>query len=101
MATMLNLLPLLLFIAVPLGCASIIAHRMGRGRLVLALPWILVVVFSGAWAIGPARWLASGPNGAANLLTGIGIGGMAALVVSLIVLASLGVKRNGLPKGAE
>ena len=93
-ASLVNLIPIVLFVGVPLICATIIARRMGRGRLVVSLPLGLAAVFSVVstlWIVMSDR---SGDPLAAAMLTSVSLGGFTALFVSLIVLASVGVKRD-------
>ncbi len=97
MTTFLNLLPIVGFVGVPLLCAMIIARRMGRGMVVTNLPWALALLLSGAaalavWTLAPAGNLSLD----AVLMRGFSFGGYAALFVSLIVLAVVGVKRDRL-----
>jgi len=94
-ATFFNLLPILLYVLPPLVCTTIIARHMNRGRFLRALPWILLMIFSVVTAVVLSLSSAQLPAATASiLLQSIGIGGSAALVIALIVLASVGVKRE-------
>jgi hypothetical protein len=95
MVSAINLIPLVLFIGVPLVCTSIIARRMSRGPIVVALPWALLAVFSLGLSAMFGFQRADGSN-VVLTMNSVAMGGFGALVVSLIVLAVVGVKRDRL-----
>ncbi len=89
-----NMVPIFIVLGVPVACVTIIARRMGRGRVVVALPVGLAVAFS----LTATVWMVlSGGNADpiwARLLQAISLGASLALFVSLIVLAVVGVKSD-------
>jgi len=94
-ATFFNLFPILLYVLPPLVCTTIIARHMNRSWFLRALPWILLMVFSGIAALVLSLRTEQLPAATASvLLQSIGMGGSAALVIALIVLASVGAKRE-------
>jgi hypothetical protein len=95
MVAFLNLIPILLLL-VPLVCTTIIARRMGRGRAVTALPLGLTAVLGLAWIAFVQISEGDLDDVALAIAQSVVFGGMVALLVSLIVLAIVGVKRDAM-----
>jgi hypothetical protein len=80
---------------IPLFAVTLLAYRIGRRGLWLALPWVLLVVITSIYSIALVGFVSHGPPvGAAEFVAMLPIaqGAGGALMLAVVVLALIGAK---------